>query len=1328
MKFRNTVMSILLLIFLVSVVISFSYNKREISAGGYGVSNPIMKNGNTTWDCVYFGNYWQNDTNGDGKADQNDNKQPIKWRVLSVNGDDAFLLADQNLDAQPYNKESVSVAWENCTLRTWLNQTFTKNAFSLSEKNAIKSTNVENKSNPYYNTDGGNNTVDSVYVLSIEEACNVTFGFEKEISESKTRESKNTDYAENCGAASDEEEYEKNGWWWLRSPGINPWFVAEINTYGWCCATGEGTSLDDNAVAVRPALHLKLSSSVWKYAGKVGSNGDASIPTVKPTSKPDFEPTPDESIGGVIESANDFELGANKSGSAKGAVVQFFPGDWNLKLTKYPVSVCKQNNPDGSFKLKVAVGIGNSDWLNNQTQWSNYKKDVEDADKYMAKACVLEKYRNKYNVKQTNVVNTTKFNKMPKMSVMGYLEQYYDKNYRLISSTGKVASDLKWEASATWQFATPIGPMYIELKGGTKLSGKIGPVFDYTTKKLSMLDGSFSVVPNISLEGGYGISKVATIGAKGFASIPMQIIPSFTGAIDAEAAIHVYCVFILDTEYKLAKCHIPLWGNLAKSVNMSGDIWEKGELTFLNTAFANKAKNWKGVCKFNKKEKRASKAESLKAKESCLQESVLTTSLPLMVEADGKKVMVFQKYDEDQKTVNSSTLVYSVYQNGVWSEPKSVCDEKTSDFYADLKVIDNEIFLTWQKVKKQLSIEDDAQTALEQIGKNSEVYFAKFNKQSDTFNTPVKVTNNTFADMMPRICEVGGKPAVVWVRNDSGDMTQENGQNTICALIISEDTLKEKTLVTECTGIENFVAYEKDEEICVVYVIKENGKEVLRTENGEVVELPKSEEETTEIAQGISSLQYMDGEVSFISQGSIFVYDVTQKIVKQYQTGNKTLSGTVSRVKNGEKDEFVWGAYDAETKLGTIYTTVKTEDGYSEPIILQQASEKNYCYISPVLDIDGNWSIVANCKDVINARHDLVYIEKECGIQTELVGASINENDTDENGNTAVNYFLTNTQDITVKALIVRVKLKDGTILEKDLSETVEPGETIVGNTYLDFSKVDELQDVTVQVYAKDQENLTQNSTVIPIGMPDIVHEASVKETTEYAIITIAVKNESRYDADYSVKTSQDGVDLAVSNVRKLKAGEDDIVSLTVSKSKLSYNIYQTANIKVESVIVQGNRDKDNNVSYVSLYQTGLMPPVPTIKPTATPNVTETPNQKMIETPSEQGIQQPEKSSGNTGNNAGKINTPKLKIKLQKKKTLKASWKKLTNISGYQIQYAPNKKFKKAKRKTVKSTSITIKKLKKKKTYFVRVRAYKLVDGKKVYGKWSAVKKVKIKK
>lgn len=81
-----------------------------------------------------------------------------------------------------------------------------------------------------------------------------------------------------------------------------------------------------------------------------------------------------------------------------------------------------------------------------------------------------------------------------------------------------------------------------------------------------------------------------------------------------------------------------------------------------------------------------------------------------------------------------------------------------------------------------------------------------------------------------------------------------------------------------------------------------------------------------------------------------------------------------------------------------------------------------------------------------------------------------------------------------------------------------------------------------------------------------------------------------------------------------------------------------------------------------------------------------------------------------------------------KGKSIQAKWKKAKNIKGYQVQYATDKKFKKKKALTTKKTSITIKKLSKKKTYYVRVRAYVLNGKKKVYGKWSKVKKVKIKK
>lgn len=92
-----------------------------VQAANYGISNPRVSDGVSTWDCIYFGNYWQNDTNGDGTADKNDAKTPIKWRVLSVNGDDAFLVSDKNLDVQKYNTEYEDVTWETCTMRSWLN-------------------------------------------------------------------------------------------------------------------------------------------------------------------------------------------------------------------------------------------------------------------------------------------------------------------------------------------------------------------------------------------------------------------------------------------------------------------------------------------------------------------------------------------------------------------------------------------------------------------------------------------------------------------------------------------------------------------------------------------------------------------------------------------------------------------------------------------------------------------------------------------------------------------------------------------------------------------------------------------------------------------------------------------------------------------------------------------------------------------------------------------------------------------------------------------------------------------------------------------------------
>lgn len=256
------------------------------------VNNPIVADGYTTWDCVYFGNYWQSDTNRDGTADRKDDKQPIKWRVLLVDGDDAFLLADKNLDNQIYHTTESYVSWETCYLREWLNYAFLYAAFSTEEQNAIRLTSVYTP--PQYSYEKACTTEDYVYLLSLDEVQNPAYGFDCEVSQGiKKRESRNTQFAKNRGGwSSTTDAYLGNGCWWLRKGGPSK-MTPIITSFG---ATEKGFNyyVNDEKPVIRPVIHINLSSGLWKWAGKVRVYDEMCEPiiTPEPTEIPAETPTP----------------------------------------------------------------------------------------------------------------------------------------------------------------------------------------------------------------------------------------------------------------------------------------------------------------------------------------------------------------------------------------------------------------------------------------------------------------------------------------------------------------------------------------------------------------------------------------------------------------------------------------------------------------------------------------------------------------------------------------------------------------------------------------------------------------------------------------------------------------------------------------------------------------------------------------------------------------------------------------------------------------------------------------------------------------------------
>ena len=211
-----------------------------------------------TWDCVYFGSYWQKDS--EGNIDKTSEKQPIKWRVLSVDGDDLFLLTDESIYKGEYKKDPegywgapLSTTWIESDIKNWIDNDFSKEAFSSDEFNDILET----------------NTMDKISILS-ETDLKSEYGFV--ISERHT------------GLIVSDA-------WWLRSApsyNINCTWIQDYNTY----------IHTDNPNAkhyIRPALHLKKSSTHYKKAGTVNIYNEIDVertPKPLPTMIPTQTPTP----------------------------------------------------------------------------------------------------------------------------------------------------------------------------------------------------------------------------------------------------------------------------------------------------------------------------------------------------------------------------------------------------------------------------------------------------------------------------------------------------------------------------------------------------------------------------------------------------------------------------------------------------------------------------------------------------------------------------------------------------------------------------------------------------------------------------------------------------------------------------------------------------------------------------------------------------------------------------------------------------------------------------------------------------------------------------
>lgn len=193
---------------------------------------------------------------------------PLEWQIIGVNADGTCVLMSVNaLVPLPFYTSETTVTWEDSYLRRWLSGTFYDNAFSDTEKDTIVLSHVSTPANPKSGVNGGRDTEDRVFLLSIDElgkyfrVDNGGFGSSEALLCMPTRvavingaTAVTKEEADGAQPGYDYPLREGTCGWWLRSPGDSGSSAAFVSGFGEVGSSNVATA----DICLRPVIVARL--------------------------------------------------------------------------------------------------------------------------------------------------------------------------------------------------------------------------------------------------------------------------------------------------------------------------------------------------------------------------------------------------------------------------------------------------------------------------------------------------------------------------------------------------------------------------------------------------------------------------------------------------------------------------------------------------------------------------------------------------------------------------------------------------------------------------------------------------------------------------------------------------------------------------------------------------------------------------------------------------------------------------------------------------------------------------------------------------------------
>ena len=187
-----------------------------------------------------------------------------EWRILDIHENMVLIITENIIETRSYHDHYTDITWADCSLRKYLNSAF-YDKFTTNEKSRIVPVTNKNLDNHWYGTKGGEDTNDSIFLLSLDEAVCKYFGdssiklYNRNKKHKYWFQSKDENNSKRVATFNGH----KNSWW-LRSPGRISVKAAYIKGNPAGCVGIQGNNVLEGNVSerdyfggVRPALWLR---------------------------------------------------------------------------------------------------------------------------------------------------------------------------------------------------------------------------------------------------------------------------------------------------------------------------------------------------------------------------------------------------------------------------------------------------------------------------------------------------------------------------------------------------------------------------------------------------------------------------------------------------------------------------------------------------------------------------------------------------------------------------------------------------------------------------------------------------------------------------------------------------------------------------------------------------------------------------------------------------------------------------------------------------------------------------------------------------------------